>query len=278
MKLYHKLKKEDFEERNKTPFLENIYDKIYASDEATIKRICPELADLTFEDGLQAYEEITSKDLLPELKSNILGMIDKRLTKIKMNECEQLVNKLSRDLSEIIPEYSRIHFYDVRKGMRSDSEDEETKIINKALNTYASGRGRYEFPIVICDASIKGNGGKGFVLTVDHIFYNSLVNTDVIDVMKIVNVITRKGLLSTGIYADTKNSGKVKISNSLKLDKLKPFTNVLQDFISYLKEKPESRDVSYMVKEKHDVKCCYRCGYEYKGGNVCPKCYAKFNE
>jgi hypothetical protein len=231
-----------------------------------------------FEEGLQAYEEISSKELLPELKSNILGMIDKRLTKIKMNECEQLVNKLSKDMSEIIPENSRIYFYDVRKGIRNNAEDVETKIINKALNTYAAGRGRYEFPIVICDTSVKATGGKGFVLTADHIFYNSLVDADVIDVMKIENVIARKRLLSTGIYAVTNNNRKIKISNALKLDKLKPFTNVLQDFVSYLKEKPESRDISYIAKEKHNVKCCYRCGYVYKGGNVCPKCYAKFNE
>ncbi|MDF2942592.1 MAG: hypothetical protein K0S01_1450 [Herbinix sp.] len=278
MELYNKLKKEDFEKRNTTSFLENIYDKISAMDEAAIKKICPDPAELTFNDGLQAYEEISSKDILPELKSNILEKIDQRLTKIKMNECEQLVNKLSKDMSEVIPVNSRIHFYDVRKGIRNNSEDDETQIMNKALNTYAAGRGRYEFPIVICDASTKANGGKGFVLTADHIFYNSLVEADVIDVMKIKKIIEDKGLFGAGIYAETSHAGKVKISNSLKLEKLKPFTNVLNDFVSYLKEKPESRDISYMVKEKHNVICCYRCGYVYKGGNVCPKCYAKFNE
>jgi hypothetical protein len=277
LELYNKLKQEDFEKRNLDPFLENIYDKLYAIDEAAIKKICPDPAELVFDDGLEAYKEISSKDLLPELKSNILGMIDKRLTKLKMNECEQLVNKLSKDMSDIIPELSRIHFYDVRKGIRNNSEDEAAKIINKALDTYAAGRGRYEFPIVICDTSLKANGGKGFVLTADHIFYNNFIEADVIDVMKIENIINHKRLFSTGIFAET-NNRKIKISNSLQLNKLESFAKVLHGFVSYLKEKPESRDISYLAKEKHSVKCCYRCGYVYKGGNVCPKCYAKFNE
>jgi transposase len=96
--------------------------------------------------------------------------------------------------------------------------------------------------------------------------------------MNIEQLITYKKLGNTNIYADRGEGGRVKLSNSLKLSKLTPFVNVLNDFVSYLKEKPESRDVSYIAKEKHSVKCCYRCGHIYQGDNVCPKCGAKFNE
>jgi hypothetical protein len=173
--LYSKLKKEDFEERNVTPFLEDIHSKIYSMDEATIRRICRDPAKLSFREGLRAYVEISLKDLLPDLKSDALDAIDKRLTKIKMNECEQLVHKLSKEMGKTLQEHSRIHFYDVRKVMRNNSEDEETQIINKALNKYGTGRGRYEFPILICDASSKADGKSGFILTPDHIFYNSFL-------------------------------------------------------------------------------------------------------
>lgn len=274
MQLYQNLKKEGFEEKNTAPFLEDIHDKIYAMDEAVIKKICGDPAELTYGRGLKAYDEIAKSDLLPELKTNSLGMIDKRLTKIKMNECEQLVGKLSKELGKLMSQPVRVHFYDVRRGIRNDPE-EESAVIRNALNTYATGRGKYEFPIVICDASVKGNGKRGFVLTPDHIFYNTLVESGTLDVMS-VEKITVRGRKK--IVADTERSGRIKLANSLKLSDIRGFTELLNEFVSYLKEKPESRDIAYIAKEKHSVKCCYRCGHVYQGDNVCPKCGAKFNE
>lgn len=278
MKLYQKLQSEDFTENNKRVFLEKINDKIAVLDEATIKKICPEPADLSYEEGLRAYERISSEELLPEMKTNMLKVIDQRLTKIKMNECEQLVNKLSKDVRRFITESSRIHFYDVRKALRNSQDEEEDLIINKALNTYASGRGRYEFPIIICDSSMKGNGARGFVLTPDHIFFNSALENGVIDIVDIDSIMTHNKIITKGIYAYSQRKGKSKLSNSLKLREWKEFSVVLMDFITYLKEKPESRNISYIAKEKHIVKCCYRCGHVYRGSDICPKCGAKYNE
>jgi len=274
---YNRLKEQDFEERNVNSFLEKIHDKIYNLDEAAIKRICPDPADITFEEGLQAYEEISSGSFLPELKLNVLETIDKRLMKMKMDECEQLVKKLSKDMNLSPEDYSRIHFYEVRKMMKGDNKDAGSRLITNALNTYAVNRGKYEYPILICDASLFANGEEGFVLTQDHIFYNGLISAGKIDVIDIENVSAGSRLFRKGIYVNKKNTGKVKISNSLKSNKLKQFAMVLDDFVSYLKEKPESRNVSYMAKEKHTLKCCYRCGYSYKEGNICPKC-GKYNE
>src|SRR5690606_33832723 len=114
---------------------------IYALDENLIRKICPEPADLTFEAGLKAYEEISGKELLPQLKENILSKIDNRLRKIKMNECEQLINKLAKEMGNQVHNHSRIHFYDVRKGMSNNHEDEEIQIMIRAQNTYAVERG-----------------------------------------------------------------------------------------------------------------------------------------
>ncbi len=275
MQLYQNLKKEDFEERIAAPFLETIHDKIYAMDEATIKKLCGDPAELSFEDGIRAYKEISDSELLPELKTNILGIIDQRLTKIKMNECEQLIGKLAKDMGKIITEKGRVHYYNVRKGSRTDQESEESLIIQNALNTYAAGRGKYEFPILICDASMKENGRRGFVLTPDHIFYNTLTESGTLDVLDIEELIARKG---KNVCAVSERQGRIKLSNDLNLSDVKAFCKGLDEFITYLKEKPESRDVAYIAKEKHSVKCCYRCGHIYRGDNVCPKCGAKFNE
>jgi hypothetical protein len=276
--IYNKLKQQSFEKRNVTSFLDKIYDKIRAFDEAVIQKLCPEPADLSFEEGVEIYEEISSQDLLPELKTNVLALIDKRLIKLKMDECEQLVNKLSKDLDWTVEKYPRLHMYDVRKMMMRHSEDADSVIIQNALNTYASGRGKYEYPILICDSSIHGNGKEGFVLTPDHLFFNSLLNSDVLNVMDIGNVFFSLALFKKGIYVTNKNNRKVKISNALKLNNMKSFAEIMNDYINYLKEKPESRKISYMAKEKHVIKCCYRCGYIYKRGNICPKCGSKQNE
>ena len=276
--LYNKLKKENFEERNVVPFLEKINEKIKSFDEGIIRKICQDPATLTFETGLKAYEEISTKDLLPELKVNILNEIDNRLRKIKMNECEQLVEKLSKEIGNQVKNYSRIHFYDVRKGMRDSSEDEETQVMKNAQNIYAARKGRYEFPILVCDTSVKRDGGKGFILTPDHIFYYSMVDLGLIDINKIKAIKVIKGIFSSKLSATTFNDSKIKISNSLGLSNLKAFAKGLNDFIGYLKEKPESRDISYMAEEKHKIICCYRCGFNYRDESACPKCGAKINE
>ncbi len=273
LQLLQNLKKEGFEEKNVAPFLETIHNKIYDMDEETIKKICGDLTELTYERGLRAYEEIEKRELLPELKTKTLARIDKRLTAIKMNECEQLVNKLSKDLNKFLKGPSRIHFYNVRKSALN--EGEEDTVIRRALNTFAAGRGKYEYPIVICDASRKGNGGRGFVLTPDHIFYNTLTESGILDIMKVEKITTRSGRI---LYADIGDSGRIKLSNSMKLSDVKGFLKIMNEFVSYLKEKPESRDIAYIAKEKHSVKCCYRCGHFYRGDNLCPKCGAKYNE
>lgn len=275
--VYEKLKNQGYEDRNVRPFLETIYDKIHAIDEKEIKKIFPGKAESSFEEGLKAYEEISSGNFLPELKLNVLGTIDKRLKKMKMEECEQLVKKLYKEMEPVVKDYSRIYFFDVRKMLEEGEDSEYSQIVNNALNAYGTDRGEYEYPILICDASFSANGGSGFVLTPDHIFYNGLLNTGTINIMDIEEIWEDGGLFGKGIYVNEKNAEKSKILNSAKLGVSQSFAAVLNDFVSYLKEKPESRNVSYMAKEKHTVKCCYRCGYIYKGGEFCPKCGSKSN-
>ena len=55
------------------------------------------------------------------------------------------------------------------------------------------------------------------------------------------------------------------------------FTECFDEFITYLKEKPESRKIEYLAKEKHETICCLRCGCVYQVGNTCPKCGYKNN-
>ena len=71
---------------------------------------------------------------------------------------------------------------------------------------------------------------------------------------------------------------KTKIPGGIPAKELSVFAGILKDFVEYLQEKPESRSISYLAKEKHMVKCCYRCGYSYREGNICPKCGNQANQ
>lgn len=272
---YQELKKQDFQENNVQPYLENIYNKILTYDQNAIKKICPEPVDVTFQEGLKVYEEISKGDFLPELKANFLGILDQRLSKIKMDECEQLVEKLRKKIKWNQEDYPRIHLYDVRNIMRRNKEDGVAIVIQNALNTYASGRGRYEYPIMICDDSFRKNGKTGYILTPDHIYYNSLTSSGYIKIEDIEAVMTGRGTLRNKIYVKHHKAEKVKIFNKLNIHHLKSWLHTLNEFIAYLQEKPESREISYLAKEKHEIICCYRCGYTYQNRHICPRCGSK---
>ena len=233
---------------------------------------------MTFDEGVQAYEKIEGGVFLPELKTNTLEMIDKRLTKLKMDEYGLLVEKLKEELNGKIKDMERIHFYEVRKVMRGDWEKEEAELVAMALNTYAAERSRYEFPIIVCDSSGKKNGKEGFVLTPDHIFYNSTFNSEMIPIRAVSKIEGNTGLLNRGIYVNRENGVRTKIPGGIPPKELGVFGGILDSFVSYLQEKPESRSISYLAKEKHEVKCCYRCGFTYRGGTVCPKCGNQANQ
>ena len=277
MQLYNDLKEQGFQEESVAPYLEKIHDKIYEMDEAAIKRICPDFMEVSFEDGLKAVEEIKKGAFLPELKINALEMLDKRLTKLKVDECEQLMRKLKREITEHVSDISRFHFYEARKAMRGDIEEDEKRLIESALNSYAFGRNQYEYPILISDSSRFSNGKEGFILTPDHIFYKGFLHSGIISIIDIKEVEERNKLMNKGVFIEKENEEKIKLPLSLSSKEWKEFAKVINDFIHYLQEKPESRSIAYLAKEKHEKICCYRCGYIYTEGDVCPKCGSKAN-
>lgn len=93
-----------------------------------------------------------------------------------MDECQQLVEKFRRSINWTETEYPGIYLYNDKKDRREDSNNNASIIIKNALNTYATGRGKYEYPILIYDTSHGGNGKKGFVLTSEHIFIRIIWN------------------------------------------------------------------------------------------------------
>lgn len=277
-RVWQRLQEPDFSKENTQRPLEELYRRIQKLDEAAIDRICPDIMGMSFEECKEAYEKIAKGMFLPEIKSNTLEMIDKRLTKMKSDESELLVRKLQEELRGKVKDTSSLHYNDARKVMMGEWKGTEADIVNCAVNTYASEHSKYEYPIVVCDSTHKGTGREGFLLTPEHLFYNSTFSSESIPVLQIKNISYSTGLLNKGIYVHQKNGEKTKIPVGLSTKDWEGFVSVMKEFIQYLQEKPESRKVSYLAKEEHEVKCCYRCGYVYKGGEVCPKCGSRSNK
>ncbi|MCH5257197.1 MAG: hypothetical protein J1D87_07870 [Lachnospiraceae bacterium] len=278
--LYDELQNRDYKEENKAPYLEKIHDKIRQLDEDAIERICPSIVTLSFAEGLQAYEEISKGVFLPELKTNTLEMIQRRLTKLKTDESVQLMRKLKSDMEEKMTDCDGFYFYNAREEMKmsqSADEDDNRMAMLCAINGYAAAIGPYEYPLMVCDISRARNGREGFVLTPDNIFYHTFFKSGIMNIPDIEKVLLSKRLFSKGIYIKHRGGKKEKLPNNVKQENQEAFVKILDDFATYLQEKPESRSIAYMAKEKHEVIHCYRCGFVYKGSNVCPKCGSKTN-
>lgn len=285
--LYNQLQEQDYKKENKAPFLEKIYERIRQMDEAKIDEICPSITGLSFAAGLQAYEEISQGMFLPELKTNTLEMIQRRLTRLKTDESVQLMHKLKEEMEEKMEDLSHFRFYDAREELKRAQGELESAIAEEdemhneeaqrssmlcAINGYASARGEYEYPLLVYDNSRSGNGKEGFTLTPDHIFYHTFLHTGRIGIEDITQIHTGKKFFEKGIYVQCSGHGKEKLPQKLKKKDQTAFADIIDEFVSYLHDRPESRSIAYMAKEKHDIIRCYRCGFAYKGGAICPRC------
>ena len=135
--------------------------------------------------------------------------------------------------------------------------------------------GRFNQGVVtinLVDVARDASGKEGMILTPEHLYYSTAFTSYGIPVASIASVTASTGLLNKGLYVHQKNGTKLKIPYAVGTKELPDYAGELDDFIHYLQEKPESRKLTYLASEKHDTICCFRCGYQYKGGGVCPKC------
>lgn len=272
LKILEDIKGKDYDLGVLKEYSDELYQQVKDIDTETVRKIVPDISALDVEDGIRAMQEIEAADILPEIKTEMTELIDKRLTRMKTEECEQLVEKLRRNLDDKIEDSSRIHYYDARKMLKGDNKDEESILIRKAISKYAILLGRYEYPVIICDSSFFNNGKEGFIVTPDHIFYKGVIKSGALDIMDIENISLDSGKTGKSIVADNGLKRKQKLPCPLKGKDQERMAAALNDFVEYLKAKPKSRSVEYMAQEKHTTICCYRCGHVFKAGNICPKC------
>lgn len=277
--LMEKLEQGDYLQETVDAYLEKLEERLRQMDMAAVDGLLGDPLHLGFAEGMEAYETIAEGDFLPEIKENALKMLEKRLSKIKTDECELLVKKLQEELQEAgVSENERHHFYPARKVLMKQALPEETELIDFAMASYAAGRGLFEYPICVVDSTRNGSGKEGMILTPEHLYYSSLLTSFGMSIWSIDSITASTGLLNRGLYVKQKNGTKTKIPYAVDNKELPAFAQVLDAFVKYLQEKPDSRNVTYLAREKHDTICCFRCGYVYKDGTTCPKCGYKNNE
>lgn len=266
--IYDVLLNGDYDSDVSEPFINKYHDKLKKQDTIAIEQICPDLAKLSFDEAVDAYEKISQEPFLPELKVDILGKITDHLEELKKEECKSLIEKFAKDM-DYNDSYDNLYMCKL--------DDDEEYAVDNAMSSYA-GLNQFEYPITVCDTSRTSNGKKGFVLTPDNIYYSQGLSSGVLNVRDINDIYIEKGLLSKGVFVNYAGVGKVKISSIPKFSSgeqmVQHFVSSLKDFIEYLKEKPISRSIEYLAKEEREVICCVRCGYIFDAekGNVCPKC------
>lgn len=276
--LMKRLEEADFEPETLQPYMEELSARLREADQKAIDDICDNVMSMGFDELAEAYEKIDEGNFLPQLKVDALDMLAKRLAKIKTDECEALIQKLKDDMKGKIRDNERHHFYPARKVLMKNVTEEETAVIDYALGTYASNRGLFEYPILVVDTSRNGSGKEGMILTPEHIFTSTLLNAYYTPIQDVRGIKASTGLLNRGITLTLKNGSKMKLPFAVENDEIKIWSDILLAFISYLQEKPKSRNLNYLAKEKHETICCFRCGYVYKSGTVCPECGYKRNQ
>lgn len=277
--LMEKLKQGDYLQEIADAYLEKLEERLRRMDSAAVEELLGDTLHMGFEEAMEAYDAIGEGDFLPEIRENALKMLEKRLSKIKTDECELLVKKLQEELQEAgISENEKHHFYPARKVLLKQALPEETEVIDFALASYAAGRGPFEYPVFVVDSTRNGSGKEGMILTPEHLYYSNLLTSFGMEISSVDRITASTGLLNRGLYVRQKNGTKTKIPYAVDGRELTAYAQVLNDFVGYLQEKPDSRNISYLAKEKHDTICCFRCGYVYKGGTECPKCGYKNNE
>lgn len=277
--LLDNLQAQGFDEEVLEPYVEHVKAQMKRIDESYLDSLLGDMLNMSSEEGAAVYEEIKTANILPELKANALKQLEKRLSKLKADECELLMHKLQKGMTEVgLQEPDRHHYYPAKRGIMKEATEEEVAVVEYAKASYGAGIGPFEYPIWAVDTSLNRSGDKGMFLTPEKIYYSNLTTSYHISVFAIDRISASTGLLNRGLYVHQKNGEKTKLPYAVETAELPKLAEVLDAFVKYLQEKPFSRKEVYLAKEKHEEICCFRCGYVYHGTDTCPKCGYKANQ
>ena len=278
LSLIARIKDRHFKPKVEKEYVDKIQDEIAGLDKRRIDEACEGYLDYNGDELKELYDRIDNEDFLPEIKKNALYNISKRLWKIRNEEAELLVKRLKKALEENgVSDDKRLYFYPAREVLENR---EDTLLMNHfecAKTSYAPDIEQFEYPIMMVDVTRKQNGRRGMLLTPDAIYYGNLYIYGRLSVEDIEKIQVNTGFMGRHVAAYLAGGSRRRLADIADSKELEAYAKTLDDFAAYLKEKPFSRKEKYLVKQKHDVICCFRCGYVYKNMRECPKCGYKFN-
>ena len=275
--LKEQIRTQNFDKSIEQEYEKRIDDAIEKIDMQRIESAFAHFDEMTGEELDNLYDMIKDEEFLPSIKSDSLKRIERKLIKIKAQECELLVLRLKKELDdEKVSNNDRHYFYPAKKVL-NNVESEEADAINYSKSVYAIGIGQFEYPIFMVDSSKSNSGKEGFILTPERLYVGGLVNCNSIDVLDISNIDAVSRMFSKKIYIHTNDGDKYKLPYMVSTKEIEGFTRAIGKFVQYLKEKPFSRKEKYLSKDKHETICCFRCGFVYKSEEICPKCGYKLN-
>lgn len=225
-------------------------------DEKKIKEICGDVGRMDFEDASEAAKQLEDGDFLPQLKFDALKELEQRMSKIKTDECELLVSKLLNAFDEAgVTESKRCHFYPAKRVWQKQAEPEETAVFEGAVDNFANGIGKFEYPVLLVDKSKDESGKEGVLLTPENLYYSAWMTSYYIPVMDIESIQAVTGLLNRGIYVYQKNGSKTKLPLAVEHEEMEKFAKVLEDFVLLSAGKTifQKRILSCKGKTRYDL-------------------------
>ena len=259
-------------------YADRVLDAVAKLDKRRIDDACRDSADYTGEELERLYNGIRDENFLPEIKNPALDSVAKRLKRIKNEEAGLLVARLKKELqNNSVSDNDRHYFYPAAEVLENRGGGDVIERMEYAKGTYGVSMGDFEYPIMMVDTTRAQSGKEGMLLTPEGVYYSNFVTCGNIKVEDIRSIEVSSGFLGKAVTAHLNDGSKVKLPHVVDAKELKGYAKALNDFVMYLKERPFSRKEKYLAKEKHEVICCFRCGYVYKGLKECPKCGYKQN-
>ena len=276
--LLDKVKAGHFDKTVQMEYAGKLQEDIAALDRRRIDEACKGYLDYNGEELEKLYSMIEEEEFLPEIKAAALDSVSGRLWKIRNEEAELLVKRIKKSLCENgVSENHALYFYPAMEILEGRADTHVKDHLECAVDSYAPGLGKYEYPVIMEDTTGKQNGKRGMFITPDAIYYGNFYTYGHIMAENIERIGSHTGFMGRYVIVYLDDGSKIRLSSVIAKDELEAYAMTLNDFVIYLKQKPFSRKEKYLAKESHDVICCFRCGYVYKNMKECPKCGYKFN-
>ena len=276
--LLDKVKAGHFDKTVQMEYAGKLQEDIAALDRRRIDEACKGYLDYNGEELEKLYSMIEEEEFLPEIKAAALDSVSGRLWKIRNEEAELLVKRIKKSLCENgVSENHALYFYPAMEILEGRADTHVKDHLECAVDSYAPGLGKYEYPVIMEDTTGKQNGKRGMFITPDAIYYGNFYTYGHIMAENIERIGSYTGFMGRYVIVYLDDGSKIRLSSVIAKDELEAYAMTLNDFVIYLKQKPFSRKEKYLAKESHDVICCFRCGYVYKDMKECPKCGYKFN-